>query len=182
MKPCLDIRSIPHCRGKPAFTLAQWHVCQIWSFVYLGNNQWNITKFHLLLNENVLNHALANKLKVNFCYLGSVVCWHIDVMLGFLSTLYKLKPLGNTTSTHFHFHFFHMEDLDMVIIYSQYHGCWWPGNRSLSQGISSYCINLVFLEYCGINIKIVVMSTMTKIFVNIICINLLLQFTWSFIS
>ena len=40
---------------------------------------------------------------------------------------------------------FPMEDKDMIILYNQYHGCWWPGDTR-SQGISRHGIDLVCLE------------------------------------
>ena len=40
---------------------------------------------------------------------------------------------------------FIMEGKDLVILYSQYHGCRWPGNTR-SQGINSNGIDIVLLE------------------------------------
>ena len=37
---------------------------------------------------------------------------------------------------------FFMEDIDLFILYSQYHGCWWPGDR-WSQVICNHDIDLV---------------------------------------
>ena len=41
---------------------------------------------------------------------------------------------------------FLMEDRDLPILHSQYHGCWWPGDAR-SQGISSHGADLVLLKY-----------------------------------
>ena len=35
-------------------------------------------------------------------------------------------------------------------IHSQHYGCWWPGDPR-SQGISSHDLDLVFVEYSGLN-------------------------------
>ena len=39
-----------------------------------------------------------------------------------------------------------MEDRNMFILQSEYHGCWWPGNAR-SQAISSNNIDLVIPDY-----------------------------------
>ena len=45
-----------------------------------------------------------------------------------------------------------MEVKNFPILHSQYCGCWCPGDAR-SQGISSYCIDLVFLEYSSLRIR-----------------------------
>ena len=44
------------------------------------------------------------------------------------------------------------EDKNVYIPHSQYHGSWWPGN-AWSQGINSHGIDLVCLEYSGLNTR-----------------------------
>ena len=46
---------------------------------------------------------------------------------------------------------FFKNDKDLLILHSQYHGFWWPGD-SRSQGISSQGIDPVFLEYSSFSI------------------------------
>ena len=45
-----------------------------------------------------------------------------------------------------------MENKNLPILHSQYCGCWCPGDAR-GQGISSHCIDLVFLEYSSLRIK-----------------------------
>ena len=45
--------------------------------------------------------------------------------------------------------FFNTNMAQMVIQYSQYHGCWWPGDTR-SQDISNHGIDLLFFISCGI--------------------------------
>ena len=47
---------------------------------------------------------------------------------------------------------FPMEDKDLFILHSQYHGCWWPGDAR-SQDISSHDIHLVFPEYSSFCVR-----------------------------
>ena len=42
--------------------------------------------------------------------------------------------------------------LNLFIPNSKYHGCWWPGDTR-SQGISSYCIDLVLRGYSSLNTR-----------------------------
>ena len=37
---------------------------------------------------------------------------------------------------------FFIEDQNPLILHSEYHGCWWPGDRSY--GIGGHCIDLVY--------------------------------------
>ena len=45
-----------------------------------------------------------------------------------------------------------MEDKDRFNLYSQYHGCWWPGDLH-RQVISNHDIDLVILEYAGVETR-----------------------------
>ena len=42
-----------------------------------------------------------------------------------------------------------VENKDPFILYSQYHGCWWPGDLR-RQGISCYGTDIVYPEYWGL--------------------------------
>ena len=50
-----------------------------------------------------------------------------------------------TVILHIFLKFFLMKDKQLFILYSQYHGCWWPGDAR-NHGISSHSIDLVLLE------------------------------------
>ena len=43
-----------------------------------------------------------------------------------------------------------MEDKNLFVLLSQYHGCWWPGDTG-SQGISSHDMDLILSEYADVN-------------------------------
>ena len=47
---------------------------------------------------------------------------------------------------------FLIEDKNLFILYSQYHGYWCPGNAR-NQGISSHCIDQFTHEFFGFSIK-----------------------------
>ena len=47
---------------------------------------------------------------------------------------------------------FLMEDKDLFILYSQYHGCWWPDDTQ-SQGIISHGSDLVCPKYSGFSTR-----------------------------
>ena len=48
--------------------------------------------------------------------------------------------------------FYLMEAKEPIILHTQNHGCWWPGD-AFSQGISSHGIGLVLLEYHSFNTR-----------------------------
>ena len=60
-----------------------------------------------------------------------------------------------------------MEDQGFFILQSQYHGCWWPGDRR-NQGISSHDVGLVCLEYSSFSTRSVNITTVYSIvFINL---------------
>ena len=47
---------------------------------------------------------------------------------------------------------FLLEGKDPVILLSQYHGCWWPGDER-GQGINNHGIDLVILKYSSFSAR-----------------------------
>ena len=88
---------------------------------------WGATSSKAL--KEILTHAMLNIFLKTLRYICifnyfSTLCWHR------------------------HLKSFSVEDKDLLILYTQYHGCWWPGDAR-SQAINNHGIDLICLEYCS---------------------------------